>query len=222
MGLALFKKTAVVMTALLCIAWILLPSKKKQEWQCIADPFHQLIEPYPPCDSMCTGEVLDDLVPDRATYRLELQIVTVPYGRSPCVIPPTSGYVTNRFQFNQQAQGDVRCNIIDCPRCTVSNGKAASINSGSWTVLVKKSNNHFHLEYTLASGNTYLQDFELPEGVTFATNLGEHPVVNCCISTGPNIFPFDLSIFNPLFIRHETFQMEEFLLLKIVEAETTK
>jgi hypothetical protein len=61
------------------------------------------------------------------------------------------------------------------------------------TVQLEKARNHFRLTNIAASGTTYVQDFELPEGETFVTNLGEHPLKS--YSTHKIVLPNYLSYF---------------------------
>lgn len=87
-------------------------------------------------------------------------------------------------------------------------------------IQVKKTNDHLVLNYTHYTGTKFTQEFDLPERVTFATNLGKHSVVNYQIRTGPSLPDF-LSFLNPLFTRTRTvtYRQEEFLLLSYSEIE---
>ncbi len=196
------------------------PKSQYPELWSAAEFFHQLIEPYPPVATMCAGTPTEELLPDQATYRLEVRLVTVPFGVPPSPVPPLSGYLNDIsfFQFMEGVQGDVRCSTLQFPRCTLSDAKSATISSGSFTIQVKKTNDHLVLNYTQTSGITYTQEFDLPEGATFATNLGEHPVLPCRVRVGPS-FPSFLSFLNPLFTRSALLQEELFLLLKYSEIE---
>ena len=215
---------------LLCIGligvwliYLLTPTRQYPELWSAAEFFHQLIEPCPPTFNMCAGAPREEMAPDRATYRLEVRLATIPFGSPPCRVPPLSGYLTdlNFFQFMEGVQGDVRCSTLQCPACTISNAQSATISSGSMNIQVKKHNDHFELKYTQASCFTYTQEFDLPEGVDFATNLGEHPVINAKYRSGPSL-PAYLSFLDPLFVRTAPLQLEEFLLLKYSEIEVVK
>lgn len=197
-----------------------LPEPKYPELQSAAECFHQLIEPYPPIATMCSDASTEELAPDQATYRLEVRLVSVPFGISTSNVPPLSGYLTNVHEFMEMVQGDVRCATLQFPACFISDAKPATMSSGSGSmhIQVKKTNDHFELKYTQASGITYTQEFELPEGVSFATNLGEHPVIPCRIRIGPPL-PALLAFLNPLFTRTALNRREEFLLLRYFEIE---
>jgi hypothetical protein len=197
------------------------PQPKYPELRSAAEFFHQLIEPYPPVATMCAGTTTEELPPDQATYRLEVRLVTIPFGVPPSPVPPLSGYLNDIsfFQFMEGVQGDVRCSTLMCPACTLSDAKSATISSGAFTIQVKKTNDHLLLNYTQPSGITYTQEFDLPEGITFVTNLGEQSVRPCRVRVGPS-FPSFLSFLDPLFTRSALLQEEMFLLLKYTEIET--
>jgi len=198
----------------------LVPKPSYPELWSAAEFFHQLIEPYPPVATMCAGTPTEEMPPDQATYRLEVRLVTVPFGVPPSPVPPLSGYLNDIsfFQFMEGVQGDVRCSTLQFPRCTLSDAHMATMDSGVFIVQVKKTNDHMVLSYTQTSGITYTQEFDLPEGITFATNLGEQPIANCRIRTGPPLPDF-LSFLDPLFTRTASLRQEMFLLLKYSEIE---
>jgi len=172
---------------------------------------------------MCGGSVTEEALPDQATYRLEVRIVEIPFGKPHSAIPPLSGYLTdiNFFQFMEGVQGDIRCSIWQWPASTISNEQPATFNNTPVKIQLKKTNDHFELKYTQASGITYTQDFDLPEGVAFATNLGEHRVLDCRYHTGPRL-PLYFSFLDPLFTETVPLQREMFLLVKYHEIEVEK
>jgi hypothetical protein len=205
-----------VQLACLCLLGFLLLAPKQRTWYCMADCFHQLIEPYPPYDSMCGDTETEGSAFDRAAYRLDVRIVTVPYGRGASAVPPLSGYVTSRWQFFEGVQGDVRCSIFTLPESVVREGTPAGWRFGPLALQVSKVGRHFQLDYTQGSGVTYAQEFELPVGVTFATNLREIPVQNFCQSPG---LPSCLSMLDRWLTWWEPVQMECFVLVSYSEIE---
>lgn len=199
------------------LIYFLVPAPRHPELWGAAEVFHQFIEPCPPTFNMCAGAANDEPVPDQATYRLEVRVVTIPFGTPPITVPLFTGYLSdlNHFQFLQGVMGDVRCSTLVWPVSTISDAKQATMSSGSVSIQVKKTNDHFELKYTQPSGITYTQEFDLPEGITFATNLGEHPVIQTNYRIGP-------SLLDPLFIRIAPLQYEQFLLFKYSEIEESK
>ncbi|HQR06773.1 MAG TPA: hypothetical protein PLN21_08130 [Gemmatales bacterium] len=205
------------------LIYSLVPEPRYPELWSAVDFFHLLIEPFPPLATMCPDTATDEPVPDQANYQLEVRHVSVPYGTSPHGIPPLSGYLNDIsfYQFMEGVQGDVRCSTYMFPVCTISNAKPAKISVGSMTIQVKKTNEHMVLYYTHPCGTTFTQEFDLPEGIIFATNLGEHPALPIQIRIGP-LFPAYLSFMNPLFTRTAMLRREEFLLLSYSEIEAVK
>jgi hypothetical protein len=205
------------------IIYHLLPAPKPPFSLCNAKYFHKLIETYPPDTTVCVGAEMEDIVPDQATYRLEIRIVQIPIGSPTCSIPPLSGYLTDVsfFQFMEGVMGDIRCSTLQWPAATISNAQTVTFNDTPVKIQVKKTNDHFELNYTQASGNTYTQEFDLPEGIAFATNLVEHPVISCRYRRGPSILS-SLPFLDPLFTETVALQRELFLLLKYHEIEVDK
>ena len=111
------------------------------------------------------------------------------------------------------AQGDVRSSLYMFPIQTLLDGKPTTWNFGSFIVRVEKSHDHFRLINTEPSGTTYVQEFELPEGETFVTNLGEHPLrANSAYEV---VLPGFLSQFQSYMPVDPTpWQMEQFLLVR--------
>jgi hypothetical protein len=69
---------------------------------------HHLLEAHPTDAIQCNGTIEEAGQPDLATYSVELQLVTVVYGRGDSAVPPISGYLFNLLEFVEIAQGDVR------------------------------------------------------------------------------------------------------------------
>jgi hypothetical protein len=207
----------------LCVVGILLLTPRKPAWYCMADTFHRLIEPLPPGAMMgVEGEAEEE----GAIYRLELRFASVVYGRGASEVPPLSGYLTgpNHYTFMEGIQGDVRCNTLQLPSITMREGMPAVVATGSSTSTlvfkVSKAGRQLRLDYTPTyqaySGVTYSQEFDLPAGVTFVTNLGIHPVqVNW---RSPEWLPEFLNI-NRWFGWQETMQMEHFVMLRYTRLE---
>jgi hypothetical protein len=189
-----------------------LVQKKPDEWECQAAYFHQLIEPQPICAIQCNGTFEEADQPDYAMYAVELQVVTVVYGRSASAVPPISGYLSDPFEFVAAAQGDVRNDVQTFRATTLMNGTATwKIKAG--LVQLEKSHDHFRLTNT-ASGTTHVQEFELPEGETFVTNLGEQPIL-IGYANYKVVLPTFLSWFqSSMPVDSQPWQMERFLLVR--------
>lgn len=192
---------------------------RQEKWVCIAEPFHRLIEPYPTFVYPCTGVPWNDAAPDRGKYRLEVRLVTAVYGRGASEVPPRSGYLSDELPFMTLVMGDVRHSTLQFPSLIIENGRAANWNAGNLTLQLEKHHDHFRMKYTAPRGITYTQDFDLPEGEIFVTNLGEHPVASG--RTSPQL-PDLLSFMQHALSKTEPYQMEWFFLIKYNELDTSE
>lgn len=71
----------------------------------MAEPFHQLIAPYPLSATLCEVTAPENTIPDNGTYQIKLRIVSVIYGHSDAPIPPLSGYVSDYQEFMDGIEG---------------------------------------------------------------------------------------------------------------------
>lgn len=199
------------------LIYSLLPNPRDPDDQNGAEFFYQLIEPFPPA-TMCIDSPTEEPFTDQITYRLEVRLVTVPFGASDNPIPSINGYVSDFYQFMDMVYGDVRCTTDLFPDRTISNANTATTSLGPLTIQVKKTNDHLVLNYKQPSGVTFTQEFDLPEGAIFATNLGEKPATPIRIPTGPMFIRY-VPFLNQLFTRPSLLRREEFLLLSYSEIE---
>jgi len=197
-----------------CVCRLFFPVQKKEEWEC---SFHQLIElyqlidPHPMYTIQCHGAFAEADQP--SAYSVELQLVTMVYGRGASVVPPLSGYLSNPFEIIEIAQGDVRCDVQSYQTCILKDRQAVSWNTKAGAVALEKSHDHFRIINKAASGTTYVQEFELPEGETFATNLGEQYVLPS--GSYKVVLPHFLSWFQSYMpVDSRPLQMERFLVVR--------
>jgi hypothetical protein len=194
--------------ACLCSIYLLITVPKKNELHHLVGRFHSLIEPNAQHVEMCGGPLANE----GATYRLELWIVMIPYRKGKCEVPPLSGYVTSLHRFLEEVQGSIDCSALHAPPFFLSDDQEVGLNSG-FVFKLKKFNEHFHLKYTLDSGATYSQEFDLPEGEIFVTTLAEHPMSTIMEK---QILPSFLSRFQP----YSPCQMQHLLLIRYHEVES--
>lgn len=175
--------------------------------------FHQFIEAYPPTEVMCGKSLSEEAAPHTGYYRLELQVAETVLGTGTPFqeISPCHGYLHDCDAFIERVQGDIRCSLLVLPVCTLQDHDTTTIRSGAHIIKVVKSGEHFTIDFTDSHGMTRSDAFELPEGVTYATNIGEHQTREYW--TNPDL-PFFLSVFQSAFRKKHKLQQESFLLVK--------
>jgi hypothetical protein len=179
----------------------------------MVDQIHSLIQPFPETYQMCqlTDEVRQ--ASRDAKYLLEVRIVSLPYCKGKCEVPPISGYLndTQVFKMLEEVQGDIACSTLVWPKLEITEGKN-ELGFASLQVTVNKLNDRFQLEYSWGNGFRYSHEFVVPEGQTFVCSFGEHGMQN--IAEAPH-YPDWLSRFQP----YSMCQTECLLLVKYQEIE---
>jgi hypothetical protein len=179
----------------------------------MVDRMHSLIQPFPETYQMChLSDVVSEASQD-AKYRLEIRIVSLPYCKGKCEVPPISGYL-NDWQFLKlmdEVQGNIACSTLMWPKLEITEGPN-NFSIANYQIALTKHNDRLFLKYSWGNGFTYSHEFDVPEGMTFVCSCGEHGMANVA---EPPLYPDWLSRFQP----YSMYQSECLLLVKYQEIE---
>lgn len=191
---------------------LILTRPKSTRLHHMVDQIHSLIQPFPETYQMC--QLADEVrqASRDAKYRLEVRIVTLPYCKGKCEVPPISGYLNNieQFMMMEAVQGCLECSTLQWPTLEIAEGQTIH-NIANYQINVIKKNDRFFLEYSWGNGFIYSYEFDLPEGKTFVCSHGQHGMQMQC----DYAIPFVPSRYQP----RSMYQTECLLLVRYQEIE---